>query len=131
MTEKFDKQSEVAIDELLEGMNEKAENLLREFFVGKTLDGEPWAEEHFQVTMQVIVDTTIANSDVTDFKINTSIENHILHMNVQDENKNTVADVMYFVSTKEQSYHIDNVMVAFKIGPFIALQEEVSDELPF
>lgn len=132
MTNEFAKQSEKEIDNLLLGMNEKAGELLREFFVGKTLKGEPWAEEHFEVTMKVIVDTTIANSDVTDFNINTSIEDHMLLMNVQDDKKNTVADVMYFVTQNgTEDYFIDDLMVVFKIGPFLALQDDASDELPF
>ena len=132
MSENNKNQSQAAtMDLILEEMNKKVENLLRDFFVGKTLPGEPWSEEHFQVTMEVVVDATIENIDISDFKVNTSIEDHILFMKVQDEKENTVADIMYFVTKNEEDYLVDDVMVAFKIGPFLAIQEEVSDELPF
>jgi hypothetical protein len=120
------------MDNFLVAMKGKAEELLTKFFVGKTFDGEPWAEEHFEVTMQVIVDVTVANTDVADFNINTSIEDHILFMNVQDNQGNTVADVLYFVTKDEKGYTIDGVQVAFKLGAFVApKEEEVTDELPF
>lgn len=122
------------MDEYLIGMKGKAEGLLKEFFVGKRFPEEPWSEEHFEVTMQIIVDTTVANTDVTNFNINTSIEEHILLMNVQDDQENTVADVLYFITCDKDGYTIDDVQVAFKLGAFVAPkkdEEDVSDELPF
>lgn len=134
MTEQLVKE-QPSMDEFLAAMKGKAEELLKKFFVGKTFEGEPWAEEQFNVTMQVIVDVTVANTDVTNFNINTSIEGHILMMNVEDNQGNTVADVLYFVTQKEDSYTIDDVQVAFKLGAFVApkeeVEEETKDELPF
>lgn len=122
------------MDEFLEAMQGKAEELLRKFFVGKTFDGEPWVQEHFQVTMEVIIDVTVANTDLSDFNINTSIEGHILLMNVEDQYGNTIADVIYHITQKGKSYTIDDVQVAFKLGAFVAPKEETEeepDELPF
>lgn len=140
MQETFVTNNKPTMDEYLIGMNGKAEELLRKFFVGKTFQEEPWSEEHFEVTMQVIVDTTVVNTDVTNFNINTSIQDHILFMNVQDNQENTVADVLYFVTyegdpKKPTAYTIDDLQVAFKIGAFVAPKiesdDEAADELPF
>lgn len=126
--------NQLTMDEFLLAMQDKAEELLRKFFVGKTFNDEPWVQEHFEVTMQVIVDVTVANTDLTDFNINTSIEGHILMMNVTDKQGNTVADVLYFITQEGSTYTVDDVQVAFKIGAFIAPKEaddKSSDELPF
>lgn len=133
MTDQLVKQRPT-MDEFLAAMEGKAEDLLRKFFVGKTFDGEPWVQEHFQVTMQVVVDVTVANTDLTDFNINTSIEGHILLMNVTDKEGNTIADVIYLITQSGESYTVDDVKVAFKLGAFVAPKEEAEeepDELPF
>lgn len=142
MTNNMEKQQQPTMDAFLLAMQNKAEELLRKFFVGKTFEEKAWAEEHFQVTTQVIVDVTVANTDVTDFNVNTSKENHILLMNVEDNQGNTIADVLYFVTETEAAYTIDDVQVAFKLGAFVApkletdveevnVNEDEEDQLPF
>jgi|HigsolmetaAR206D_1030411.scaffolds.fasta_scaffold00120_20 hypothetical protein len=137
MNERFANMDPAAMDEFLAAMNEKAEELLKKFFVGKTFPGEPWSQELFDVTMQVIVDITIANSDLENFDISTSIEKHLLFMNVQDEHGNTICDVLYSITynddpQKPESYTIDSVNVAFKTGAFVAPKtEDPKDHLPF
>lgn len=139
MTEKFAKLHPAAMDQFLKQMNEKAEKVLKEYCVGRTYDGEPWSQELFDVTMQVIVDVTIANADVVDFNFSTSIENHILFMNVQDQYGNTICDLAYTITyhgdeKKPNGYTVDHVQVAFKTGPFVAPKEnpeDPDDQLPF
>lgn len=139
MTQNFKEMAPEAMDEFLNAMNQKAEDLLKKFFVGKELPGEPWTDELFDVTMQVIVDTTVANTDVTDFDIKTAIEGHILFMNVQDDQDNTICDVIYTVTINDEdkdsrTFTVDSVQVAFKPGAFVALDEvgeAPEDELPF
>lgn len=132
MTEKMTTQ-QPTMDEFLDAMKGKAEDLLTKFFKNKRFDGEPWAEELFEVTMQVVVDVTVANTDITDFNVNTSIENHILLMTVEDNQGNTIADVLYFITKDDNGYVIDDLQVAFKLGAFVAPQEEhdKTDQLPF
>lgn len=140
MENAFVNENQPSMDEYLNGMKEKTEELLRKFFVGKTFQDEPWAEEHFDVTMQVVVDVTVTNTDVTNFSVNTSIYEHLLFMNVQDNQGNTVADVIYEVTYEGEEenptgYAVDDVQVAFKLGAFVApkLEEEAdeADVLPF
>lgn len=139
MTRKFKDLPPEVMDEFLEEMNRKAEKVLNDCFVGKTLLGEPWTDELFDVTMQVIVDTTVTNSDVTDFDIETAIEGHFLFMNVRDDQDNTICDVIYTVTYSDEddaskSFTVDSVQVVFKPGAFIALDEtaeEADDEFPF
>lgn len=137
MTENFASMDPAVMEEFLAAMNEKAEAILKNCFRGKTFPGKPWSQELFDLTMQVIVDVTIENSDVTNFDFSTSIEKHLLFMNVQDEHGNTICDVLYSITyngdpENPESHTIDSVQVAFKTGAFVAPKEPDSeDRLPF
>src|SRR5699024_6199281 len=89
-----------SMENFLSAMNEKADEILRGSFVGKSFPGKPWADELFEVTMKVIVNTTVENTDVTDFDVSTSIEDHLLFMNIQDSHGNTICDVLYNATYK-------------------------------
>lgn len=118
----------------MEALNQKTESMLTERLVGTHFDGEPWNDEHFEVTMQTVVNIAVANTDMTDFNIHTSIEGHMLLMNVFDGQENTIVDVLFLVTEDENGYTIDSVHVAYKPGAFVAQNEdfeEVDDELPF
>jgi len=134
MTEQLMNQQQATMDEFLEALKGKTEELLRGFFVGKRFEDAPWSDEHFEVTMQVVIDVTVANTDVTNFNVNTSVEDHLLLMTVEDDKENMIANVIYEITRDAGGYVIDDVHVAFKPGPFIALKEEqemAATQLPF
>lgn len=126
-------QSEVTIEELeyLDEMAEKAVEVLSKQFLQKTFtftQESPFPSELMQTGARILIEVAVQNTPIRGFHVLPLIEGHLFLLNVQDKNRNTVADVVFFGDVSEDQLTIEDIIVTYKPGAILYRYEELAHE---
>lgn len=127
----MEEQHEFGIEELnyLEDMGVKAEGLLDKHFLHKDYSitkEEPFPLELIEVGARILIDVAVVNTPLRSFHVVHLIEGHIFLLNVQDKNKNTVADVIFLCGVEADVITIEEISVSYKAGAILYRYEEMA-----
>ena len=126
-------QKEVAIEELnyLDDMGEKAGEILEKHFLNKEFPvskDAPFPIELMEAGARILIDVAVVNTPLRLFHVVTLVEGHLFLLNVQDKNKNTVADVMFSCEVAPTTMTVQEILVTYKPGAILYRYEEMATE---
>lgn len=117
--------------EYLESMSEKATEILTKHVVGKEYllpEGALISQELIEDVAQIVIDVSVANTAIRGFHVLPYVEGHLIMVDVQDKNQQTVASVVVLMTSDENKITVDDVVVAFKTGAILARHQELMEE---
>lgn len=122
-------QQELEIKELtyLDAMGEKAGELLNQAFQGNSYPVStetPFPIELMENGARILIDVAAVNTPIRGFHVLPVVEEHLYLLNVQDKNKNTVADVVFITAKQEDAIEIQDILVTYKAGAIMYCYEQ-------
>lgn len=125
----MENQTNASIEELnyLEGMGEKAMDVMKKQFVGKEYvlsAQEPFPVALMEMGARILIDVAVINTPLRGFHVVPVIEGHLFLLDVQDKNGNTVADVIFVCELGDSFIKVEDVVVGYKPGAILFFYEE-------
>lgn len=112
----------------LDQLSEKAKELLEKGLLNKEFTVDSFKEEGMEYLSKVIIDLTIANTQIRTFHFIINKENQVLFIDVQDDTGNTLVDVLLMledIPDNPKMRKIAEIIVAYKGG---AIRKQAEDE---